>query len=151
MTRKQNLIVALSVLVLFAANAPVRAADLPSTLMDPYLRIHVSLADDQMDGVAASAKALSQEAQKLGVNAKTVATTAAKLATAKDIINARHDFGELSDAMMAYAKATGATFGSDVNVAFCPMVQKPWLQKGQKITNPYFGKSMLTCGEIRKG
>jgi hypothetical protein len=151
MIRQQNLIVVLSVLVLVAANAPVRAADLPSTLMDPYLRIHVSLADDKMDGVAASANALSQEAQKLGVKAKTVATTAAKLATAKDIINARHDFGELSDAMMAYAKATGATFGPDVNVAVCPMVQKPWLQKGQKITNPYFGKSMLTCGEIKKG
>jgi hypothetical protein len=151
MNCKQNKIVVLSALLLLAAGAPVRAADLPSTLMDPYLRMHVSLAGDTMDGVAASAKALSQEAQKLGVQAKTVATTAAKLATANDIVNARRDFGELSDAMMAYAKATGATFGPDVNVAFCPMVKKPWLQKGQNITNPYFGKAMLTCGEIRKG
>jgi hypothetical protein len=141
MNCKQNKIVVLSALLLLAAGAPVRAADLPSTLMDPYLRMHVSLAGDTMDGVAASAKALSQEAQKLGVQAKTVATTAAKLATANDIVNA----------MMAYAKATGATFGPDVNVAFCPMVKKPWLQKGQNITNPYFGKAMLTCGEIRKG
>jgi hypothetical protein len=30
------------------------------------------------------------------------------------------------------------------------MVQKSWLQKGQTIANPYYGKSMLTCGEIRK-
>jgi hypothetical protein len=118
--------------------------------MDPYLRIQVSLADDKLEGAAAAAKALSVEAQKLGAQAKPLAANATKLASAKDIASARTAFGDLSDAMMAYAKATGATFGRDVNVAFCPMVQKSWLQKGETIANPYYGKSMLTCGEIKK-
>jgi len=151
MIRTKNVMLALSVLLLLAGRVFVSAADLPSTLMDPYLRIHVSLADDKMDGVTVSANAIGDVAQKLGPKAQPVSTSATKLAAAKDLKNARTAFGELSDAMVAYAKATGATFGRDVNVAVCPMVHKPWLQKGTKITNPYFGKTMLTCGEITKG
>ena len=36
-----------------------------------------------------------------------------------------------------------------VKVAFCPMVRKPWLQTASAIDNPYYGKSMLTCGNFR--
>jgi hypothetical protein len=36
-----------------------------------------------------------------------------------------------------------------VRVATCPMVNKPWLQQGAALTNPYYGKSMLTCGSFR--
>lgn len=150
MSRRQVLGLALPLLLLFIMGAPTWAADLPTTLMDPYLQIQVSLADDRLDGVAVAAKALSAEAQKLGAEAKPVAANATKLASAKDIAAARTVFGDLSDAMMSYAKATGATFGRDINVAFCPMVRKSWLQKGETITNPYYGKSMLTCGEIKK-
>jgi len=150
MTRRQTLSLVLPALLLIAVNAPMRAADLPTTLTDPYLRIHVALADDKLDGVASSARALSQEAQKLGAPARPIAANATKLAAARDMTAARTAFGDLSDAMMAYAKSTGATFGREINVAYCPMAKKSWLQKGQAITNPYYGKSMLTCGEIKK-
>jgi hypothetical protein len=36
-----------------------------------------------------------------------------------------------------------------VKVAFCPMVHKPWLQASAAIENPYYGKSMSTCGSFR--
>jgi hypothetical protein len=147
---RRHLHTVLALFLLVTITHPAWSADLPTTLMDPYLRIQVSLADDKLEGATAAAKALSAEAQKLGAQAKPVAANATKLATAKDIAGARTAFGDLSDAMMAYAKATGATFGRDVNVAFCPMVQKSWLQKGETIANPYYGKSMLTCGEIKK-
>ena len=29
------------------------------------------------------------------------------------------------------------------------MLQKPWLQKGDTIANPYYGSSMLTCGNFK--
>ena len=151
MIRMKSLMLVLAALLLVAGKTPARAADLPTTLMDPYLRIHVSLADDKMDGVTASAKSLGEQALKLGPTAQPVAKSATKLAAAKDLTTARTAFGELSDAMTAYAKATGATFGPDINLVVCPMVHKPWLQKGTKVTNPYFGKSMLTCGDIQKG
>ena len=44
----------------------------------------------------------------------------------------------------------GAAFGPNVNLVVCPMLQKPWLQKGTSVANPYFGKAMLTCGNIKK-
>lgn len=151
MIRMKNLIFVLAALLLASGSTLARAADLPTTLMDPYLRIHVSLADDRMEGVIASAKAISDQALKLGANAHPVAKSATKLAGAKDLTAARTAFGELSEAMSAYAKATGATFGPDINLVICPMLHKPWLQKGTKVTNPYYGKSMLTCGDIQKG
>jgi hypothetical protein len=30
------------------------------------------------------------------------------------------------------------------------MANKPWLQKGEKIQNPYYGTEMLECGELKK-
>jgi RND family efflux transporter MFP subunit len=32
---------------------------------------------------------------------------------------------------------------------FCPMVKADWLQVGNAVSNPYLGKAMATCGEIR--
>lgn len=151
MIRMKNLTLVLVALLLASGRTPARAADLPTTLMDPYLRIHVSLAGDKMDGVIASARAISDQALKLGANGQRVAKSAANLAAAKDLTAARTAFGELSEAMTAYAKATGATFGPDINVVVCPMLHRPWLQKGTQVTNPYYGKSMLTCGDIQKG
>jgi len=33
-------------------------------------------------------------------------------------------------------------------VAYCPMVQRHWLQKGEKIRNPFYGKEMSECGRL---
>jgi hypothetical protein len=33
-----------------------------------------------------------------------------------------------------------------VSVAFCPMAQHYWLQRGEHIENPYYGKAMPDCG-----
>jgi Cu(I)/Ag(I) efflux system membrane fusion protein len=38
------------------------------------------------------------------------------------------------------------------NLVFCPMFEKGayWVQKKGSVANPYFGKTMLTCGEVKK-
>ena len=36
-----------------------------------------------------------------------------------------------------------------VRKAYCPMAQKPWLQEGSTLANPYYGTSMATCGEFQ--
>ena len=58
--------------------------------------------------------------------------------------------GAVSAELLAYAKATGATNPAGVRTAYCPMVKKSWLQKGEQIKNPYYGSEMLECGEFRK-
>ena len=35
----------------------------------------------------------------------------------------------------------------DLIVVECPMAKANWIQKEGKVSNPYYGKSMLECGE----
>lgn len=142
--------VATFILTLFALAGSALAADLPSTLVDPYLRVHAALASDKTDTVKADAGQIARAAGSLGAQAKPVADAARQLEAAANVQKAREAFGTLSDAMLAYIKATGSTPGSDVKVAFCPMAGKPWLQKGSSVRNPYYGLGMLECGEIKQ-
>ena len=117
-------------------------------IVDPYLRIQVALNADSLGDSRNDASSLGTEAGKLGPGGAAIAAAAAALQKAADLQAARTAFAQLGDALMAYAKDTGAGLGDDVNVAYCPMVQKYWLQKGETIQNPYYGKQMSDCGRI---
>jgi Cu(I)/Ag(I) efflux system membrane fusion protein len=136
----------LASLLLFVA---VDAADLAAPLVDGYLQAQRALASDTIDGVAAAAAAIGTAAAALGKDGEQVAAAARKLQASKDIASARATFGELSEALVAYADKTKTAFGPRVRVAFCPMVNKPWLQEGKAIKNPYYGASMISCGTFR--
>jgi hypothetical protein len=56
----------------------------------------------------------------------------------------------LSDAVIAAAKAEGWKDLPGMKVAYCPMAKRSWIQKEDAIRNPYYGKSMLTCGSFTK-
>jgi hypothetical protein len=126
------------------------AADLPAALVDPYLQAQVALSADQFDGVAAHGEAIAKAAATLGPEAEGIVARAKKLAAATDIAAARTAFGEVSTALTEYAEKTQSGFGPDVRLAYCPMVNKPWLTRDQTIRNPYYGASMLTCGSFKK-
>jgi hypothetical protein len=125
------------------------AADLPGALVDPYLQVQVALSSDKIDGLAAQALAIEKAATALGPEAEAIAGAAKKLSAAKDIAAARTAFGDVSTALTAYAEKTKSGFGPDVRLAFCPMVNKPWLTKDKSIRNPYYGAAMLTCGSFK--
>ena len=127
----------------------VSAADLPAALVDPYLQVQVALAADQFDGVTTQAAAIEKAASALGKEAEPIAAGARKLAAAKDIVAARAAFGDVSTALTEYAQKTKSGLGADVRIAFCPMVNKPWLTKDKTIRNPYYGAAMLTCGSFK--
>jgi hypothetical protein len=145
MTIRTTFLLALALLVA----RPLMAADLPSALVDPYLHVQVALAGDQFAGVAGHAQAIETAAAGLGKDAAPIVAVAKKLAAAKDIAAARTAFGEVSTAIVEYAEKTKSTFGSGVRQAYCPMVDKPWLTKDKDIRNPYYGASMLTCGNFK--
>ena len=133
-------------------------------MVEDYLAIQTALAGDSIEGVDAHATAISKSARGLsndfdleatGVQGKDaealvkvlpgLADSAVDLSKAKDIIAARDSFGPLSDAMIAYRELVT---GDAPNVAYCPMVEKNWMQNGKEIANPYYGSSMLHCGSI---
>jgi hypothetical protein len=130
-----------------AAPPALRASDALSALLDPYFRIHAQLTDDVLDGVKADAAVIAREAKAMGD--ETIAAAARELEQATDMKSAREAFGKLSDAIIGHAQAVKMSLGSNVNTAYCPMVKKSWVQKGESIKNPY-GKSMTSCGEIKK-
>jgi hypothetical protein len=126
------------------------AADVVNNLVDPYLRIHASLTKDSTDGVKDNARAIVTEAESLGGGAIKLRDAARALEAAGDLKAARAAFGPLTDALLAYANETKMVLPDDLKLAYCPMVKKSWLQKGETIANPYYGSEMLTCGDFRK-
>lgn len=125
------------------------AGPLPSALVDAYLQVQVALAEDRFEGLASPARAVEVAATALGKEGEKLAERARALAAAKDIAAARSAFGEMSRELEAYAEKTKSTFPTDVRLAYCPMADKSWRQKGQEIRNPYYGAGMLTCGSFK--
>jgi membrane fusion protein, copper/silver efflux system len=128
---------------------PKAGSEMSRAVIDPYLKIQAALADDSMDGVKANAGNLATAATALGAPAMKIDTTAVQLAAATEIEDARDRFGALSEAIDTYMTGLKLKAPEGVKVAFCPMVQKPWLQADAAINNPYYGKSMQTCGSFR--
>jgi hypothetical protein len=128
---------------------PKAGAEMSRAVIDPYLKIQAALADDSMDGVKANAGNIATAATALGAPAMKIDTAAVQLASAAEIGDAREKFGTLSEALDTYMTGLKLKAPDGVKVAVCPMVQKPWLQADATINNPYFGKSMQTCGSFR--
>jgi len=63
--------------------------------------------------------------------------------------------GTLAEARSAFDKLSAdaiklASGHEGYYVAHCDMVNKDWLQTSRQISNPYVGKEMAGCGEIKK-
>jgi protein SCO1/2 len=130
-----------------AAKPPVSPADL-GALLDPYLRIQQALANDSFDGISDSALALATAAMKLGSRGAAVKAAVNPFAQASDVAAARAAFGGLSEAVLRFASGSGITVAGRAAIAYCPMARKYWLQKGDTVQNPYYGKQMSDCGRI---
>jgi Protein of unknown function (DUF3347) len=133
-----------------AAVALVRAADSFTSLLEPYFRIQTALVDDRTDTLKADAAEVVRQAKMMGDEGKAIAGAAAELDEASNLELARTAFGKLSDAVIAYSERMKASPGGDVATMYCPMVKKSWLQKGESVRNPYYGKAMPGCGVKKK-
>ena len=130
-------------------NTPAAGAEMPRSIIDPYLKIQSALAEDSVDGVRQNAGNIATAASGLGSPAMKIDMAAVQLTSAGDLADARDKFGRLSEAIDAYMTGLKLTPPEGVRVAVCPMVNKPWLQEGSAISNPYYGKEMPTCGNFR--
>jgi len=131
------------------SNTPKSGSSMPDSIIQPYLRIQDALARDTVDGVKGNAGEIATAATALGAPAMKIDTSALQLASFDDIADARDKFGTLSDAIVTYMDGLHLTPAEGVHVAFCPMKQKPWIQSGSTLANPYYGSSMPTCGSFR--
>jgi hypothetical protein len=132
------------------ANAPAfQDADPLKAIVASYLEMQAQLAADKMDGLKPAAAAIATNAASLGQDrGGRMAQTAKAVGEATDLKTAREAFGPFSDAVIAAAQADGKNLAG-VKLGFCPMVKRSWLQKDAKVRNPYYGSSMLECGELK--
>jgi len=142
-------------LPLAAISADDKKADGPlmdpvKSVLDHYLAIQKTLTMDSIKGVDEHANAISKAVK--GDNMKMLSPNVAKeadsLANAKDLKAAREAFKPLSASLVKYLEDNKAGKGK-YHVAYCPMVKASWLQTEKEIRNPYYGKSMLDCGELK--
>jgi hypothetical protein len=112
----------------------------PTTIILPmdYMHAASALAEDDFgkarEHLIALAKAGTGDLQ----------TKAQAAADAADIEAMRESFKALTEEV-----AVNMTYPDEYAVAFCPMYKdgSKWIQKREApIANPYFGKSMQTCG-----
>lgn len=126
--------VATGLCVALALALRVAAADLSETdkqFLAGYEKIRAALVADDLGAAKAAAAEIGDKG--------------ASVARSESIAAARKEFAPLSEEAVKLAKGQSGYY-----VAYCPMVKKSWVQTSEKISNPYAGGEMLTCGVIKK-
>jgi len=135
-----------------AAAAPEHLKNELDKIYLAYFSIHNALAGDDLKGARKAAKtfktALSQVSRKLNSG---LLSSAKEVSAAKDLTEARQAFSSLSAGVYELCKKFGVSGKFPVYRFFCPMAFNNkgayWLQRKPDLFNPYFGKTMLKCGE----
>ncbi|MCA8920726.1 MAG: efflux RND transporter periplasmic adaptor subunit [Planctomycetes bacterium] len=130
-----------------------------------YLAVQEALAGDDLQAARTAAEGLVTQAQGVDMSlvtgtghvawmglAKRLRDGGGAVAAADTIAAARVAFVELSAATLDLERQFGHAAGV-LREAYCPMARDnegaSWLQRGEEVLNPYFGSSMLRCGEVR--
>ena len=106
-------------------------SDADKQFLARYEKVRSALSADDLGAAKTAAGDLGEEG--------------AELAKSSSLKEARAAFEKFSD--KAKQLVTGQ---SGFYVVHCPMLKKDWVQTSEKIANPYYGKEMATCGEIKK-
>jgi hypothetical protein len=120
------------------------------SVYDHYLAIQKELAKDSIKGVDEHANAIAKavKGDNMKMLSADVAAQAETLAKAKDLKAAREADKPLSASLIKYLADNKAGKGI-YHEAYCPMVKASWLQTDKAIKNPYMGRAMLGCGELK--
>lgn len=132
-------IIAAGIAGLTQLNAADMKSDMGGDIVSAYVKVTSALAADN----SADAKAAAKEVAGHADMAKNTGITekANALAKAGTIEDARKELIALTAAVEPLAKGN-----KSVVVMHCPMVGADWIQTKGGTKNPYYGKSMLTCG-----
>jgi multidrug efflux pump subunit AcrA (membrane-fusion protein) len=132
--------------------------------MDDYFAVGKKLSDDTIDGIAEPARGLAAHVDALlnveipqdahfwhrHMEAAELRGKALELIGAKDIVQGRQVFADMSTALDSLLKGTGvpASYGKEVQRLHCPMFREGqggtwWLQRAGAIRNPYMPEAAM--------
>lgn len=125
-----------------------------SKLYQNYLSIKTALATDNSDDASKAANIFVKSASMVDYkvlsegNLDVLRKNVSKIADSRSIETQRESFNGLSQNMISMTKNFKLSDKS-VFVQYCPMAEASWLSAEKEIRNPYYGKSMLTCGSVK--
>jgi len=131
--KKRGIILLITICIPFGTPT-MQAASLSETdkqFLAGYEKVRSALAADDLSVARTAAGDLGAEG--------------AQLAKSSSLKEARAAFEKLSDKAKQLAAGQSGFY-----VVHCPMLKKDWVQTSEKIANPYYGREMATCGEIKK-
>jgi Cu(I)/Ag(I) efflux system membrane fusion protein len=131
-----------------------------------YFKLKNALVNDQLAQAKSAANELVQLLSKLQNGSlkasektawealsKKLTDASVKIKAAKDITELRKHFEQLSTEVILLTENYGVN-QELVYKDYCPMAFNNkgayWLSETKEITNPYFGASMLACGEVKQ-
>ena len=153
----------------FAENAGTNLIKVDSTgktsfeqLLGLYYNIKDALVNSDASAAASKAGELVNAIQKIDMKSLTetehkafmplqdkLTADAKDISQIKDLAKQRIYFASLSDNFYLLAKAVKLST-EPIYYDYCPMKKKYWLSRESAIKNPYFGKAMPTCGEVKE-
>ena len=140
--------------------------DAISQIIDVYFSIRTKLANNSIDGIEKSILSMEEKVRKIKENhldlpegiykelMEKFAHMDHKLVDmrGKSLDETREAFKNISKDLREYVEEFHyRIIGTEkVYIFFCPMANASWIQKDEKIGNPYFGSKMLKCGTLEK-
>jgi Cu(I)/Ag(I) efflux system membrane fusion protein len=136
------------------------------TVFNDYIKLKDAFVKDESMNVIVESKRLLDNLSKVNMKqlidekshnywmtlSKEIKTTAMAISKTSNIKEQRNHFKHLSTYMINAIQVFG--INKKVFVEFCPMANKNkgayWISEEEKVINPYFGKEMLTCGEVKQ-
>ena len=130
---------------LFGTSASARqASNEEAACLTAYHQVHDALVKDDLAAAKKSAGELAEKAT--AAKCPTTLQHAAELAKSDSLEKAREHFKAISDECIKMMAGVEGQY-----VFTCPMAKADWLQTDSKqVSNPYMGKKMPTCGELKK-
>ena len=143
-----------------------KAKDELNPLFNEYFKLKNALVDDNLDKAVSASKDMGVLLSKVNMGVFTgeahnvwmkhssvLEKELRKAGNTNEIGKMRVLFKNISDQMVMLIKTFGG-IDQPVFVDYCPMANNDqgaeWLSKEKEIKNPYFGASMLKCGEVKQ-
>ncbi len=130
---------------------PVIPGELGPQILGPYLKLQAALSGDDLMAAKDQIEAMMELAGQTGP----LPDLLQGMRTAGTLQGIRRPFfDQLSAAMIEAIRSDPLRYEGDLWLMHCPMVYEDggadWLQTAESLRNPYFGASMLTCGEVKE-
>ncbi len=156
---KKTILLSLILLTSIIQNISAQTTGVPS-ILNSYLKIKDALVNSNAKSAQTSSNELIQNINAVTISGlklkeKTVfekqkenlIKSAKKIALTDNIEKQRTAFAELSITTWLLIKIAESV-NQSVYYEYCPMKKSYWLSTEKEIKNPYYGSSMLTCGNV---